>query len=82
MAPAGRAAVLSALHPPGYFACFFALFATCFVHNVAATVSYDRKELQDIWITHLKLDKEFFFNEPNTRDILRTTDTAPIPVIH
>ena len=78
MAPAGRAAVLSALTPPCYFACFFALFATCFVHNVAA----DRNKLLDIrtGITHLKLDEEFFLNESNARYILHAPAPAPIPV--
>ena len=57
--------VLSALNQSCYFVCFFALFVNCFVHNVDATVSYDAKELLDIktGITHLKLDKELFFNE-------------------
>jgi hypothetical protein len=38
---------------------YFALFVTYFVHNVTATVSYDRKELLDIRtaITHLELDE-------------------------
>ena len=76
MVPKNRAAVLSALNQPCYFVCFFALFVTCFVHNVAATVSYDRKELLD-----LKLDKEFFFNESDARDILQAPDKAQIPVI-
>jgi hypothetical protein len=37
------------------------LFVIYFVHNVAATVSYDRKEFLDIRtvITHLKLYKDF-----------------------
>jgi hypothetical protein len=53
------ATVLLALNQPCYFVCFFALIETYFVHNVAATVSYDRKELLDIRtaITHLELDK-------------------------
>ena len=84
MAPVGRAAVLLALNQSCYFVCFFALFVTCFVHNVAATVSYDRKELLNIrtGIVHLKLDKEFFFNASDARDMLLTPDQAPIPVIH
>ena len=43
--------------------CFFTLFVTYFVHNVAATISYDQKELLDIItaITHLEFDKSFFF---------------------
>jgi hypothetical protein len=53
----------------------FALFVTYFVQNVSATDSYGKKEL-DIRtaITHLGLDKDFFFNKlvrtrhsPNTR---------------
>jgi hypothetical protein len=60
MVPEGMAAVLSGLNQP----CkniFFAFFITCFVHNIAATVSYDRKELLDIRtaITHLRLDRVF-----------------------
>ena len=59
MAPQGMAAVLWALNHPCYFLFFFALFVTYFVHSVAATVSYDRKELLDIRtkITHLEQDK-------------------------
>ena len=51
----------------------FALFVTCFVHNVAATISYDRKEPLDIKtaMTHLRLDNKFFFNELDGRDILQ-----------
>ena len=66
------------------FCVFFALSVTYFVHNVAATISFDRKELLDIrtLITHLKLDEELFFNEWDVRDILlQTTDQAQIPVI-
>ena len=84
MAPEERAAVLLALNQPRYFVSFFALFVTCFVHNVAATVSYDRKEFLDIRtaIAHLKLDKEFFFKESGGRDILlQTPDQAQIPMI-
>ena len=75
--------MLSALNQLCYFVCFFALFVTCFVHNVATTISYDRKEFLDIrtGITHLKLDEEFFFNESDARNILRTPDQAQIPVI-
>ena len=49
------AAVLLALNQ----LCYFALFVTYFVHNVAATVSYDRKDLLDIRtaITHLEMDE-------------------------
>jgi hypothetical protein len=61
------------------FYIFFALFVTCLVHNVAATISYDWKELLVIRtvITHLK----FFFHEPDGREILQTPDQAQIPVI-
>ena len=77
------AAVLMAPDQPCYFVSFFALFVTYFVHNVAATVSYDRKELLDIRtaITHLKLDEEFFFNESDAKDIPLCQDKAQIPVI-
>jgi hypothetical protein len=59
------------------------LFITCFVYNVADTVSYDQKELLDTRtaIAQLKLDKEFFFNESDGRDILQTPDQAQIPVM-
>ena len=59
-----------------YFVLFFALFVTNFIHNVAATLSYDRKELLDYRtaITHLELDKDFFFNESNAKDILFCQD--------
>jgi hypothetical protein len=63
---------------------FFALFVTHFVHNVAATISYDRKELLDIRtaITHLDLDEDFFFNESDAKNILLCQDKAQIPVIN
>ena len=32
-------------------------------------------------ITHLGLDKDFFFNKQDAQDILRTPDKANIPVI-
>ena len=53
------AAVLLALNQPCYLVCYFAVFVTYSVHDVAATVSYDRKELLDIRtaITHHGLDK-------------------------
>ena len=78
------AAVLSALNQQCYLVCFFALFLTCFVDNVAATISYDRKELLDIRtaIIHLRLDKEFFLNESNGREIRKTPGKAQIPSIH
>jgi hypothetical protein len=43
MVPEGMAAVLRAPNQLCYFVCFFALFVTYFLHNVAATVSYYRK---------------------------------------
>jgi hypothetical protein len=63
--------------------CFFSLFVTYFVHNVAATVSYDQKELLDIRTvtTHLKLDEDIFFNESDAKDILLLRDQARIPNI-
>jgi hypothetical protein len=83
MAPEGMAVILCALNKPCYFVSFFALFVTYFVHNVAATVSYDRKELLDIRtaITYLELDKSFFFTESDERDLLQTPEQALIPVI-
>ena len=53
------------------------------MHNVAAAISYDRKELLDIRtaITHLKLDKYFFFNESDWKDILQSPEQTLIPVI-
>jgi hypothetical protein len=49
----------------------------------SATVSYDRKELLDIRtaITHLELDKDFFFKESEAKDLLQTPDKAQIPII-
>ena len=78
------AAILWALNQPCYFVCFFALFVTDFIHNVAATVSYDRKELLDIRtaITDLKLDEDMFFNESYAKNILLSGDQAQIPAIH
>lgn len=69
MVPEGMAANLWALDQPCYF-----------VHKVAATVSYGRK-LLDIRteITHLELDKYFFFNESDSKDILLLGEQAPIP---
>jgi hypothetical protein len=78
MASEGRA-----LNQPCYWF-IFSLFVICFVHNAAATVSYDQEELLDIRtaIAHLKLDKEFFFNESDQRDILlQIPDQDQIPVI-
>jgi hypothetical protein len=53
---------------------FFALFITCFVHNVASN------ELLDIStaVSYLKLYEEFFFTELDGRDIIQTPQ---IPVI-
>ena len=62
----------------------FALFVTCFftylVHNVAATVSYDRKYLLAIRtvITQHELEEAFSSNE---KDILLSREQAQIPVI-
>jgi hypothetical protein len=46
------------------------------LHNVSATVSYDQKELLGIRtaITHLVLDKYFFFNES---ELLQTMRQGP-----
>ena len=60
MASEGTATVLLALTIRAIFCVFcFALFVTYFVHNVAATVSYTRKDLLDIRtvFTHLELDE-------------------------
>jgi hypothetical protein len=75
------AAVLLSLNQPSYFVCFFTLFVTHFVHNVAATVSYDRKELLDVRtaITHLELDEGFCFIESDAKDILLCQDQGPNP---
>jgi hypothetical protein len=60
MAPEEMAAVLQT--PNQLCCCVFCLvlFATYFVHNVSATVSYGKKELLDMRtaITHLGLDKD------------------------
>ena len=82
-APEGMAAILQSNNQLGYFVHFFPLFVTYFVHNVAATVSFDRKEHLDIRIaiTHLELDEDFFFNESDAKDILLCQDQAQIPVI-
>ena len=59
------------------------LFITYFVHNVAAIVSFDQKKLLDIRtaITHLELDKDFFFNESDAKDLLLCHDKAQVLVI-
>ena len=64
MTPERMAAVLRAPNQLCCFDSFFALFVTCFVHNVDATVSYDRKELLDIRTanTHLELDEDFLMS--------------------
>ena len=58
---------------------FFVFVVTCFVHNVSATVSYDRKELLDIItvIIHLVLDKDFDFNESDMKDFNSGTRRGP-----
>ena len=83
MAPEGMAVVLQAPNQLCYFVCFFTLFVTYFAHNVDATVSYSWKELLDIRtaITHLELDKYFFFSESDAKDIMLLQDKAQIPVI-
>ena len=60
------------------FCVFFLLFLIYFVLNVA-----DQKHLLDIRtaITHLKLNKDFFFNESYAKDTLFLPDQAQIPVI-
>ena len=64
-----------------YCVCFFALFLTYFVHNVSATVCYDRKELLEIRtaITHPVLEEYVFF-ESEGKDLLQTPNKALIPV--
>ena len=59
MAPEYKPDVLCIPNQFFIFFRFFALFVTNFVHTVAATVSYDLKELLEIrtGITHLKLDE-------------------------
>ena len=61
----------------------FAIFVKYFVHNVYATVSYGRKELLYIRtaITHLGLDKDFFYNKDNAQHILQTPHRTDIPAI-
>ena len=77
----GMAAILRAPKQLCCFVCFNALFITYFLHNVDATISYDRKELLDIRtaITHLELDKDFFFNESDAKDIMFLPDKPQIP---
>ena len=71
------AAVLLAPNQLCYL-CFNALFVTYFVHNVSVTVSDDQKELLDVRtaITHLELDKDFFFNESDAKYLLQIPDQA------
>ena len=53
MAQERLAALLLPLNQPCYFVCFSALFVTYFVHNVAATVSYEQQsDRKDILQTH------------------------------
>jgi hypothetical protein len=70
MAPEGMAAILQDPKQLCYFVCFFTLFVTYFVHNVSATATYDQIEILVIRteITHLELDKDFFFNESDGKD--------------
>ena len=65
------------------FCVYFHIVLTYFARNVDATVSNDEKELMDIRtvITHLGLDKDFFFNESDAKDIMLLPDKAQIPVI-
>jgi hypothetical protein len=51
------------------------------VHNGSATISSNQKEFLDIRtaITRLVLDKDFFFNELEAKDLLQTPDKAQIP---
>ena len=81
MAPEGIAAILQDPNQLCYFVCFFALFVTHFVHNVAATISYDRKKLLDIRTAILTSNWTKMFNEPDAKDILLCQDKAQIPVI-
>ena len=83
MAPEVMAAVLRAPNQLCYYVVFFTLFVTYFVHNVSATLSYDKKELLDIRtaITHLGLDKDFYFNKQDAQDILQTPARAHIHII-
>jgi hypothetical protein len=78
-----KATVLLSPNQLCYCVCLFVLFVTYFVHNVSATVTYDRKELLEMRtaITHLVLKENYFFNESDMRDLLQTTDKALIPVI-
>ena len=56
---------------------------TYFVHNVVATVSYDRKEHLDIRtaIAHLELDEDLLFNKPDAKYILLSRDQTQTPII-
>ena len=73
---------LLALIQPCYFVCFSALFVTCFVHNVAAIVSYDEKSFwtTELWLLISNWTK-FFFNESSGKDMLQTPEQALIPFI-
>jgi hypothetical protein len=71
--------VLWALNQPCYFVSFFALFVTCFIHNVGATVSYEPLDIRTA-ISHLKLFEELVFNESDRRDILQTPTRPRSPL--
>ena len=62
---------------------FSALFVNYFVHNASANVSYGVKELMDITttISHLGVDKDFFFNKQDVQEVLQTPDKAKIPFV-
>ena len=83
MALEEMAAILRSPNQLCYCVCLYALFVTYFVHNISATVSYDRKELLDIRtaIIHLVLEEDFFFNESEAKDLPQTPDKALIPII-
>jgi hypothetical protein len=78
MAPKEMAAVLRSRNQLYYCVCFFTLFLTYFVHNVSATVCYDRKELVDIRtaFTHPILD-EYFSSTSRTGGIYFRRLTRP-----
>lgn len=50
---------------------------------IVLLLPYDRKEIMDIRtaISHLRLDKEFFFTDLDGRDILQTPDWRRKPEI-
>ena len=61
-----------------YCVCCCALFVTYFVHNVSATVSYDRKEFLDIRtaITHL-VKKEYAISGANPTPLITPRKPSP-----